>query len=214
MQAAPEPNQKDKRFNARRDLIIKQAANVFGRKGFHATTLDDIAGQLGVTKASLYYYFSTKEDLLFAVLQTSMQEHLDRVDGALEANAEASPARKLEAAITEHLRLLADQYEGAFLLQQEYELQDEEQQSEILTMRADYEQRFSDIIHEGVQSHTFRVRDERIAVLMILGSINWFLRWYRSDGRFSVDEIARVFVDMIMHGLLAGGRALPPDSGS
>lgn len=193
-------NKRD-RFNKRRDLIIEKATQVFGRKAFHATTLDEIAGELGVTKASLYYYFSTKEDLLYAVLLTSIREHLSRADRVLDENPEASPAKKLELLIAEHLRLLATKYEHAFLLQQEYELA-EPHRTTIVDLRKEYQERFSRILHEGVERHYFRVRDESIAVLMILGSINWFLRWYRSDGRFTVDEIARTFVDMILHGML------------
>ena len=67
------------RFNKRRDLIIEKATQAFGRKAFHATTLDEIADELEVTKASLYYYFSTKEELLYAVLLTSIEEHLERL---------------------------------------------------------------------------------------------------------------------------------------
>ncbi len=148
--SAPAPTPaKQTRFNARRDLIIKRAADVFGRHGFHVTTLDDIAGQLGVTKASLYYYFSTKEDLLYAVLKTAMQEHIDRVDRGLAAHVGASAAKKLEVAIIEHLRLLASEDEGAFLLQQEYELDDDDHRGEILALRDEYQRRFFDIIHEG-----------------------------------------------------------------
>lgn len=203
---APTPT-KQTRVNPRRDLIISRAADAFGRHGFHATTLDDIAGQLGVTKASLYYYFSSKEDLLYAVLKMAMREHIDRVDRGLATHGGASAAKKIEVAIIEHMRLLASEYEGAFLLQQEYELNNDDHRAEILALRDEYQRRFVDIIREGVQSHCFRVRDERIVALMILGSINWFLRWYRSDGRFTVDEIARVFVDMILHGLLASPQA-------
>lgn len=190
------------RFNRRRDLIIAKATEAFGRKAFHATSLDEIAGELGVTKASLYYYFSAKEELLYAVLLTSIREHLDRADRVLEENPEASPAKKLELLIVEHLRLLATKYEHGFLLQQEYELA-EPQRSMIVDLRKEYQERFSRVLHEGVEGHSFRVKDEGVAVLMILGSINWFLRWYRANGRFNVDEIARTYVDMILHGLLS-----------
>lgn len=201
--------EKEARFNQRRELIIRRAAEVFGRKGFHATILDDIAAKLDVTKASLYYYFSTKEDLLYAVLQMAMRDHLDRIDRVLGENPDASPAKKLELAIAQHLQLLAEKYEGAFLLQQEYELEGTHRE-EIIELRREYEQRFVDIVQEGVQQHVFRVRDERVAVLMILGSINWFLRWFRSDGRFTVDEIARVFADLILHGLLVNSSSAEP----
>ncbi|MBA3887578.1 MAG: TetR/AcrR family transcriptional regulator, partial [Acidobacteria bacterium] len=177
----------ESRFSRRRATIIKSAAQVFGRHGFHATTLEDIAANLKVTKASLYYYFSTKEELLYEVHLLSMHDVLSRLDAARAAYS--SPMEQLQEALTQHLRLLAADYEGAFLLQQEYDLP-ETYRNEIISLRDRYEQGVLEIVQEGIRSRVFRVKDARIAVRMILGGVNWFLRWYRADGRLTADEIA------------------------
>jgi len=190
----------DSRFSHKRTLIIKAAAHTFGRKGFHATTLEEIAANLEVTKASLYYYFSTKEELLYEVHLLSLQDLLRRVDEVLEN--ESSPIAQLQAMITEHLRVLARDYEGAFLLQQEYELP-QKYRAEIIKLRDRYEQKVLEVVREGVRQRLFRVKDPRIMVRMMLGAVNWFLRWYRADGRLTVDEIADAYVDSIFYGLLA-----------
>lgn len=188
------------RFLRRRATIIKSAANVFGRKGFHATTLEDIAAELKVTKASLYYYFSTKEELLYEVHLLSMHDVLRRLDAARAAFED--PVEQLQEALTQHLRLLAADYEGAFLLQQEYDLPDR-YRTEIIALRDRYERGVLEIVQEGVRSRTFRVKDARVAVRMMLGGVNWFLRWYRADGRLTADEIADAYVDFVLYGLLA-----------
>jgi AcrR family transcriptional regulator len=197
--SAPVPSA-DSRFGRRRAAIIKSAAHVFGRKGFHGTTLEEIAADLHVTKASLYYYFSTKEELLYEVHLLSMQDVLGRVESIRAASD--SPVEQMEAAITEHLRVLAGDYEGAFLLQQEYNLP-EEYRLEIVRLRDRYEKILLDIVEQGERQRVFRVKDARIAVRMLLGGINWFLRWYRSSGRLTVDEIAAAYVDFVFYGLLA-----------
>jgi AcrR family transcriptional regulator len=194
---APKP---DSRFSRKRALIIKAAAHTFGRKGFHATTLEEIAADLKVTKASLYYYFSTKEELLFEVHLLSLQDLLRRVDEVLEQ--ESSPVAQLQAMITEHLKVLASDYEGAFLLQQEYELP-QKYRDEIIGLRDRYEQKVLEVVREGTRQRLFRVKDPRIMVRMMLGAVNWFLRWYRADGRLTVDEIADAYIDSIFYGLLA-----------
>lgn len=194
----------DSRFGRRRAAIVKSAAHVFGRKGFHATTLEEIAADLQVTKASLYYYFSTKEELLYEVHLLSMHDVLERVERIRAASD--SPAAQLEAAITEHLRILAGDYEGAFLLQQEYDLPPEYRE-EIIKLRDKYEKTLLDIVQEGEHQRLFRVKDARVAVRMLLGSINWFLRWYRAGGRLTVDEIATAYVDFVFYGLLAPATA-------
>jgi AcrR family transcriptional regulator len=190
----------DTRFGRKRALIIKAAAHAFGRKGFHATTLEEIAAELKVTKASLYYYFSTKEELLYEVHLLSLQELLGRAENIRAAGG--SPVDQLQDLVAEHLRVLAADYEGAFLLQQEYVLP-ENFRSEIIQLRDRYERLVVDIIEEGVRQRLFRVKDVRVSVRMILGAINWFLRWYRTGGRLTVDEIAEAYVDFIFYGLLA-----------
>jgi AcrR family transcriptional regulator len=192
--------QVDTRFSRKRALIIKAAAHAFGRKGFHATTLEKIAADLKVTKASLYYYFSTKEELLFEVHLLSLGDVLRRVDRIL--SEERSPVAQLQAIVAEHLRVLASDYEGAFLLQQEYELP-QKYRDEIVRLRDQYEHKVLDVVREGVRQRLFRVKDPRIVVRMMLGAINWFLRWYHVDGRLSVDEIADAYIDCIFYGLLA-----------
>jgi len=192
--------QVDTRFSRKRALIIKAAAHAFGRKGFHATTLEKIAADLKVTKASLYYYFSTKEELLFEVHLLSLGDVLRRVDRIL--SEERSPVAQLQAIVAEHLRVLAKDYEGAFLLQQEYELP-QKYRDEIVRLRDEYEHKVLGVVREGVRQRLFRVKDPRIVVRMMLGAINWFLRWYHVDGRLSVDEIADAYIDCIFYGLLA-----------
>lgn len=190
----------DSKFSRRRALIIKSAAHVFGRKGFHATTLEEIAAELQVTKASLYYYFSTKEELLYEVHLLSLQDVLAQLD---EVRAEfSSPVDQLQRIVAGHLRVLASDYEGAFLLQQEYDLP-EPYHARIVELRDRYERGLLEIVQDGVRQRLFRVKDERVAVRMILGGINWFLRWYRASGRLTVEQIADAYVDFIFYGLLA-----------
>jgi len=188
------------RFSRKRALILRAAAQAFGRKGFHATTLENIAGELNVTKASLYYYFSTKEELLYEVHLLSMHDLLHRTKTILAKHD--SPAEKLQALIAEHLRLLATDYEGAFLLQQEYELPPS-YRAEIVRLRDAYEHRVLALVKDGVQQGVFRAKNPRVAVRMILGAINWLLRWYRSEGSLSVEEIIDAYMDVFVHGLMA-----------
>lgn len=189
------------RFSRRRASIVTSAAQVFGRKGFHGATLDEIAAQLDVTKASLYYYFSTKEELLYEVHLLSMQ---GVIKGLEQARASFdSPVEQLQEAIRSHLHVLAADYEGAFLLQQEYELP-ETFRAEIVQLRDRYEHMLLEIIQEGVRRRVFRVKDARVVARMILGAVNWFVRWYRSGGRLTAEEIAEAYTDAILYGLLVG----------
>ena len=142
----PDLPKKGARFSRKRELIIRAAAQAFGRKGFHATTLDEIAAELDVTKASIYYYFETKEELLYEVHLLSMQQVTERLERILERGG--PPVELLQDAIREHLRLLDSDYEGRILLQQEYELAPNYRE-EVLRLRRDYERKFRSIVEEG-----------------------------------------------------------------
>ncbi len=199
-EVTPKATRRQARFSKKRALIIRSAAQAFGRKGFHATTLDEIAADLDVTKASLYYYFATKEDLLYEVHLLSMQEVTEVLEKIRERGG--PPPDQLRRAVREHLRIMATHYEGAFLLQQEYDLAPS-RRDEIRRLRDNYETIFRNILEEGEQQRLFRVKDVHVAARVILGAINWLLRWYRSGGRLSVDEIADAYIDLFFYGLLA-----------
>jgi AcrR family transcriptional regulator len=197
---APKTTRRQARFSKKRALIVRSAAQAFGRKGFHATTLDEIAADLNVTKASLYYYFATKEDLLYEVHLLSMQEVIEILEKIREQGG--PPPDQLRRAVREHLRIMATHYEGAFLLQQEYDLATGNR-DEIRRLRNNYEALFREILEEGQKQRLFRIKDVRVAARAMLGAINWFLRWYRSGGRLTVDEIADAYVDLFFYGLLS-----------
>lgn len=187
------------RYEEKKAAIIKSAAKAFGRKGFHATAIEDITNELKMTKGSLYYYFSTKEELLYNAHLLSLEKVLQNI---IEVNATDDPPDvKLNAAISQHLELFARDFEGAFMLQYEFHLPDE-YLHKILKMRDNYQQNFIRIIEEGMEAGIFRPQNARMAAFIILGSINWFVRWYSSQGKWTVEEISAAYIDLYCNGML------------
>ena len=187
------------RYEEKKLAIIKSAAKAFGQKGFHAATIEDITNDLKMTKGSLYYYFSTKEELLFNAHLLSLEKVLKNI---IKINATDDPPDiKLKTAILMHLEVLATDFEGAFLLQYEFHLP-KEYLDEIIVMRDTYQKNFIQIIEEGIQTGIFKPQNARMVAFIILGSINWFLRWYSSTGRWSVKQITNAYVDLFCNGLL------------
>jgi len=187
------------RYEEKKAAIIKSAAKAFGQKGFHAATIEDITNELKMTKGSLYYYFSTKEELLYNAHLLSLDKVLQNI---LEVNAtEDPPDVKIKAAISKHLEVFARDFEGAFMLQYEFHLPDE-YLKKIIAMRDIYQNNFIQIIEEGIQAGVFKSQNPRMAAFIILGSINWFLRWYSSSGSWSVEEISEAYINLFCNGLL------------
>jgi hypothetical protein len=124
------------------------------------------------------------------------------IEGIIIINdSDATPEAKINAAIVNHLETLINDFEGAFMLQHEFHIP-QEYQKKVLSFRHYYEKSFIQIIEEGIESGVFRIKNAKLGAFIILGAINWLLRWYSSSGSWSAQEIAEVYVDLLCNGLL------------
>ena len=185
----------------RRQEILHAALETVREKGYHATTLDDIAERLGVRKAALYYYFPDKDSILFACHQESLAE-LDRMIERSEECCDTATAR-LAFLIKEHVRVMTDTLEGSPLAFEVPALSPE-RRAEIVAGRDRYEHLLRDLVGEGIEAGEFREVDPKIAVFAILGAINWIARWYRPEGEAHAPELGEQFSDYLLGGLMDG----------
>jgi len=181
----------------RRTEILHAALRAFRDRGYYATTLEDIADQLGIRKTALYHYFPDKEAILYACHRESLAE-LDRIlDGARRLD---SAGEKLAHVIREHVRVMTDTLEGSPLAFEVTALSPE-RQKEVIAARDRYERALRRMIQEGIADGEFRETNAKTAVFAILGAINWIARWYRPDGALQADELGREFADHLLGGL-------------
>lgn len=194
---APSPHVRAKR-QRRRTEILHSALHAFRTRGYHATTLDDIAAQLGIRSAALYHYFPDKEAILYACHREGLAE-VERI--LAEARERyASAQERLAHAIREHVRVMADTLEGSALALEVSALSPRHR-AEVIAQRDRYERGLRDIVADGVGGAEFRALDPKLAVFAILGAINWVARWYRPDGRVQALELGTQFADHLIHGL-------------
>jgi len=193
----PSPHVRAKR-QRRRTEILHSALRAFRARGYHATTLEDIAAQLGMRSAALYHYFPDKEAILYACHREGLAE-VERV--LADARTRHATAReRLAHAIREHVRVMTDTLEGSALALEMSALSPRHR-AEVIAQRDRYERGLRDIVAEGVGSAEFRALDPKLAVFAILGAINWVARWYRPDGSMQAPELGTQFADHLIHGL-------------
>ena len=193
----PSPHVEEKR-ERRRAEILHAALRAFGEKGYHRTTLDDIAEHLGVRKTALYHYFPDKEAILYECHRESLAE-LTRI--LREAGRLDSPTAQLEHVVREHVRVMTDTLQGSPLAFEVTALSGEKQ-TRMIAGRDRYERRVRGIIAEGMRRGEFRQGDPKVAVFVILGAINWIARWYRPEGSLHAPELGEEFVDRLLAGLV------------
>ena len=181
----------------RRTELARQAARLFAEKGYHGTSIGDLAEALGVQKGSLYSHIASKEDLLY----DTMVDGAKAFHGALDRIDEALPAtEKIRLALRSHLRVVADQLDVATVFVQEWRYLEGERRNEILGERRRYEERIRALFREGRELGELRSDlDDATAALLALSASNWAYTWLRQGA--DTDELADRFYAIFLDGI-------------
>ena len=176
--------------------LLRVATRLFRARGFHATSMQDLAEALGMNRGSLYHYIESKDDLLWSIVSGALDRLCDRVAPILESDETA--AIRLRRAIAEHLAFAAEHGDELSLVQIELRSLSEERRRLIVSRRDAYEARWRLVIQDGIAAGALRSTDVRLTGIAILSACNWFTQWYREDGPLTVDEIAQAFADLFV----------------
>jgi AcrR family transcriptional regulator len=183
--------------SGRRRELTREAAKLFAQKGYHGTSIGDIADALGVQKGSLYSHIASKEDLLYE----AMRDGAAAFHGALDAIPEDLPAtERIRLALRGHLRVVAEQLDVATVFVQEWRYLEGARREEIVAERRRYEERIRDLFREGRELSELRADlDESVAALLLLSAANWAYTWLQ-PGR-NTDELADRFYALLVDGM-------------
>jgi AcrR family transcriptional regulator len=184
-------------MSARRSQLTREAARLFARKGYHGTSIGDIADALGVQKGSLYSHIASKEDLLYE----TMRDGAAAFHGSLDAIPDDLPStEKIRLALRGHLRVVAEQLDVATVFVQEWRYLEGPRRDEIVAERRRYEERIRDLFREGRELSELRADlDESVAALLLLSAANWAYTWLK-PGR-DTDELADRFYALLVDGI-------------
>jgi AcrR family transcriptional regulator len=162
--------------------------------------MQDIADAVDLQKASLYHHFESKQEILIALLDHA----LDLINGRLEAvlKQPLPPDEKLRKAIISYLKTIAENQNLSAVLLLELRSLDPELKAKHASRREQFERIWRDIIVEGRDAGKFTSVDPSLTGRAILGVMNWSVTWYRRDGQRSAEEIANLFADLLLQGLM------------
>jgi AcrR family transcriptional regulator len=190
--------------DARRQLVLDKAAQLFAEQGFDNTTISDIAEAADLRKPSLYHYFPSKHSILLAVLTEGMNEIWESANNAAQL---ADLKERFDALFAAHLhnfqRRLA--HVVVFLLEQRRlapDIRADPDARAYMEQRRSYDHLFIDCIREGQQQGLFRQGDPSVLAYGILGMVNWMVQWYDPNGRLSMDEIGAILRECAMAAVL------------
>lgn len=184
-------------MTTRRAELSRHAARLFAEKGYHGTSVGDLAQALGVQKGSLYAHIGGKQELLYEAMREGADAFHRGLDGIPE---ELAVTERIRLALRAHLATVGDQLDVATIFVQEWRNLEGEHREEILAERRRYEDRIRALFREGRELGELRSDlDESVAALLFLSAANWAYTWLRPGA--DTDDLADRFYALLVDGM-------------
>ncbi|MDO8506817.1 MAG: TetR/AcrR family transcriptional regulator [Candidatus Limnocylindria bacterium] len=174
--------------SAREEEILAAAARIFREKGYHGTSVRDIAESVGLLKGSLYHYIRSKEDLLARLFDGALEDTVRELEGI--AARDASASERLRDMVKAYVQALTANIDAVGLYLREWRALPPPELARLRARRRAMRTLFEDVIAEGARRRELASGDQKISALAILGMCNWLFEWYRPRGRLRAEELA------------------------
>jgi AcrR family transcriptional regulator len=186
--------------------VYRTAAQIILRKGYDATSINDIANALGITKAGLYHYINGKKELLFDIMNFGLDQLEEEV--VLPARSIADPAARLRYIIASHAKLVTRGQGAITLLVDEISALTPAQYRKITQRKRAHFDRLRELLNTLKSEGMLQDVDTTVATFSLLGMIHWLSRWFKQDGSLTEQQIADEIVKIALNGLLRPGLRL------
>lgn len=182
----------------KRQAVLKEAGRAFGKRGYHNTSLDDVAKALQVSKGTLYNYVKDKQEILYEchAISYALGERaikLGREHGGTGADI-------LRETLVNYIRSLTEEL-GSFAVLMEVDALRPSDRAKAVKIRDAFEGEFVAMVKLGIADGSLRETDPKLAVYTLMGAINWLPRWYSTEGRLSGEQVAVQMADILVNGL-------------
>jgi TetR/AcrR family transcriptional regulator, cholesterol catabolism regulator len=181
-------NHKTRRLANRRDLIIKAAGRLFRENGYEGTSVRDLADAVGLQSGSLFFHFTSKEEILVSLLEGGLRRAVAILDRHL-AKAH-SPREKLSAILHGHLQSILEEERDAFyVVLRDWRTLSPPSRRKVIALRDEYESHIAGALDDLAKTGLIP-KNTRLFRLFLLGALNWTVQWYRPDGGLTIQELA------------------------
>ena len=183
----------------RKAEIRLTAKRLFKERGYAATSMRDLAKEVGIEAASLYNHLSSKEELLHEMCFDIAEQFFNAFKTA--TSSEKSTTKKLKAAIKAHIGVIANNLDASTVFFQEWNFLTEPDLSKFKSLRHQYEMGFREIIQNGIADKDFKEVNLKVAVFTIFSALNATYDLYKSSEKLTQDEIAESISNLLLKGL-------------
>ncbi len=203
-----EVQNKEEQSALKRLAILRTAAQLFNQRGFYATSLNDLAKLLNVTKPSLYYYVKSKDDILLQILHHAMGQIEPAISFAEETGSNG--LEKLRLFVGEYVKILTGDFGKCLVLSGTTPLEQESREQVAPAFRR-IDQAVRGMIKLGIADGSIAECEPKIAAFSLFGSLHWMTSWYRADGEFGADELGEQIFAIFREGLRGAGGKVAVD---
>ncbi|WP_255397275.1 TetR/AcrR family transcriptional regulator [Reichenbachiella sp. 5M10] len=179
---------------------MEEAARLFREKGYVATTMRDLASEVGMEAASLYNHIKSKEEILNEICFSLANTYGAKMDEVYATSD--TPIEKIKKLIALHIQINSMSSPLATVMNDEWRHLTEPCKSQFLEKRKQYERRFTDIIEEGIKRGEIKNVDSKIALYTLLSSVRWLQHWYHANRELDVTDIKGNIMEMFFAGLI------------
>jgi TetR/AcrR family transcriptional regulator, cholesterol catabolism regulator len=184
----------------RKTQILSVAERLFHEKGYLATSVRDLADELGMEAASLYSHYKSKEEILWTIADRCANEFFENVKPIAESQLHTQ--KKLTEMIIAHVGVITRNINAAAVFFREWRHISEPRRSEYAMLRNEYEAIFKKVVRKGIEENLFKNFDEGFSTRTIMSALNWTHTWYRQDGELSSEEIGQHLAGILLNGLV------------
>ena len=200
MKLSPRAELKARKQAYVQDEILAAAAKLFADRGYRAVTIDDIGASLDYTKSVVYYYFTSKNEILWQIFQRIYDSYFEGITEIRALNL--PPEEAMARIIRRHaLNVMEKRDWTAIYFREESELTDP-QRKEIAKKKRQYDSLIEEVYEAGMASGVFKQIPIHIAISGLLGMCNWLYVWYKEKGTYSAEQIADYCSGLLANGYL------------
>jgi len=186
---------------SKRQEIVTAASKLFREKGYHATTVRDIAKEMGLRASSLYSHFGAKEEILWEIVSTAADAFKESAEAVDVSSESIGAVERLGLLVEGHFKVINSELHNATVFFHEWKFLPPELKQDMVARRDAYEAHFQSVIQQGKDEGIFQVEDVKVATLFVMSALNWSYQWMRSDGPMALEEITQHYTNLIMQTL-------------
>ncbi|WP_313805478.1 TetR/AcrR family transcriptional regulator [Sphingobium sp.] len=192
------PAQKEAERAAKRDAVLRAAVKMFNERGFHATSLDDVAASLGISKRTIYHYLANKDQVLLECITIGLHQLLE---AAAEVRSEPGDGRhRLTRFLRRYAEINMEDF-GRCVIRTGVEVLSPDSLPRYRQLKRAIDDALRAMIEDAIADGSIAPVDVKMAAFVLAGALNWPARWHDPEGPLPVDVIARKLVDILTEGL-------------